>query len=129
MDSISPEPSTCLDIKAELMREFEGYFPVSPFDYRSVVALVLYWKEADDPEYKKEAEQVCELFRNKFCFKVFGEEPLAIPTKNSEVFVRKEIENLLFENDDASNLIILHYGGHGDRDDRGKGTKRSVWAA
>jgi len=125
MDQINSTP----DIKAKLTQELEGYFPVSPFDYHSVVVLVLYWEKADHQAYKEEAEQVCELFGKCFGYKLQGQQPVAIPEVKSGLFVSREIDNLMYENDENTNLLIIHYGGHGDRDDNGKGTKRSVWAA
>jgi len=131
MDTVQQLASTAnLDVKAGLIEELEGRFPVSRFDYDGVFALVLYWAESNHAGFETEARQVHDLFVNDFRYQ---SQLLAIPTAKSHSSVELAITALLHENDHSSHLLIIYYGGHGDRDDgRDKNgqlrEKRSVWA-
>jgi len=95
-----------LDMKAKLIQELEVYFPVSPFDYLSVIVLVLDWEKANHQVYKQEAERVSELFGKCFGYKLQGQQPIEIPEVKSRLFVSREIDNLMYKNDNNSNLLI-----------------------
>jgi hypothetical protein len=81
-----------------------------------------------------EAQEFGRFLKDNFKFEV---EDFAIPSSKGHRRLRRFVEDSL---DDASarakelnssSLLILHYGGHGDRnDDKHKGQeRRSVWAA
>lgn len=95
--------------------------------YSTVEALVFYWEEADR-EYKEEGEAVCQMFQDVFNFPVTKS---AIPTSRSYLHVLSIVSKALARESDGSSLLVIHYGGHGDRDnDRDQGQeRRSVWAA
>ncbi|KAJ2992671.1 hypothetical protein NUW58_g2092 [Xylaria curta] len=101
--------------------------------YASVKVLALYWQDGHQG-YKNEAQAVVDLFRHSF---QYSAEEFAIPSSNSYNHVLGLMTNRLLElgeaaaNARAASLLIIHYGGHGDRDnDKHQGQeKRSVWAA
>ncbi|KAF8538965.1 hypothetical protein BDD12DRAFT_805711 [Trichophaea hybrida] len=131
MDTIQqPARPADLDVKAGLTQQLEGRFPVSRYDYDGVFVLVIYWEESDHVGFETEARQVHDLFVNDFRYHV---QLLAIPAVKSHSYVELQIIDLLHKNDHSSHLLIVYYGGHGDRDD-GRNQKnqlrekRSVWA-
>lgn len=104
--------------------------------YAHVKACLIYWKESKQiDEYKKEAQDLADLF-GELGFTVMSYE---IPPENSELeleyFItgqRMEINRMT--SSDTPCLLIIHYGGHGDKDDdkhseHGPQERRAVWRA
>ncbi|CAG9981791.1 unnamed protein product [Clonostachys byssicola] len=94
--------------------------------YTSVSVLVLYWQDGDEG-YKKEGQAVRQLFEELFHYSVTE---FAIPTEKSIFHLRATISQKIMDLAEPS-LLIIHYGGHGDRDDDKHSNQecRSVWAA
>lgn len=108
----------------------ERFDPASSTIYKSVIVLLLYWKDADG-DYKSEADQLERLFKQKYNYTVLRFE---IPSKDSNLALHDEISRVRRQFSTPRSLTIIHYGGHGDRDDeRSEGEayppKKSVWAA
>ncbi|KAI4712917.1 hypothetical protein J4E89_001895 [Alternaria sp. Ai002NY15] len=115
--------------------------PVSPVRYAAVKALILYWENSDKPsEYHEEARNV-ECFFRKMKYET---ELYPIPDIGSQLavnaFIAKHAHQLSLANGISSLgapcLLIVHYGGHGDKnDDRhftgpgGPQKRRAVWRA
>ena len=95
-------------------------------DYKSVSVLVLYWQEGDISGFEDEAREIGELFRNEFRYNV---EYFAIPFKDSHRRLDIKINAFLDDHGDPHHLMIIHYGGHGDPDNKSSGEKLAVWAA
>ena len=95
-------------------------------EYKSVSVLVLYWQDGDHPGFKKEAYQIGELFANYFHYDIQYYE---IPSDNSHIALDKEINSFLEDHGGPDQLMIFHYGGHGDADDEKEQKKLAVWAA
>jgi hypothetical protein len=101
--------------------------------YACVKVLTIYWKDGHDG-FKEEARELGEMFRDEFQYSV---EEFSIPSSRSLLHLSNFItQSLLYvtsiaEAKEASSLLIIHYGGHGDmNDDRDKGEeRRSVWTA
>jgi len=98
-------------------------------DSTKAQVLVLYWDDGEEG-FKEEARAVRTLFEQVFHYPV---SEFAIPTTNSYFALLASVaEALALAHDQAgTSLFIIHYGGHGDRDDdKHKGEeRRAVWAA
>ena len=96
-------------------------------DYVSASLLSLYWAEADNEGYKEEAERVVQFFAAMG----FTTATFAIPSKNSHIELLTRIIQLIKNQDRPGNLIVIHYGGHGDADSdrRMDRESKAVWAA
>ncbi|KAK4205083.1 hypothetical protein QBC40DRAFT_65783 [Triangularia verruculosa] len=90
-----------------------------------VKVLVTYWQDGDHPGYKTEGEEVGQLFQSLFHFDV---ETFPIPSSDSYVALLGAVTGGLAA---KPSLFIVHYGGHGDKNDDHKNgeIRRSVWAA
>jgi hypothetical protein len=113
--------------------------PVSRVRYAAVRVLILYWENADRlDDYVKEAKNVDSFFRSIN----YETEMYPIPQTDSQVEVRGFITNqqvLLtrrMRSLGAPCLLVIHYGGHGDKDDDanysgpgGPQQRRAVWRA
>jgi hypothetical protein len=103
--------------------------------YVCVKVLILYWDFGDEG-FKTEGRALGRVFADKETFN-FAVEEFSIPRSNSYLqlhnFITKSLLSLSSYADEkrGASLLIIHYGGHGDRnDDKHKGEeKRSVWAA
>ncbi|RAH47764.1 uncharacterized protein BO95DRAFT_512912 [Aspergillus brunneoviolaceus CBS 621.78] len=101
--------------------------------YAAVKALIIYWEESD-PGFEEEGRALAQLFQSSFEYDV---DIFPIPSSHSYLRLHNFItQSLLAVTSDAESrkgapLLIIHYGGHGDRnDDRHGGEERqSVWAA
>jgi hypothetical protein len=112
-----------VELRARINQQLENQFPTSPYDYKDVQVLVFYWAECDDDGYLQEASQVAEMFNTDLGYNVTR---VAIPDHGpkSHYFVDSCVSEFLLLHDSPSNLLIVFYGGHGDRDIR---RRRSVW--
>lgn len=95
-------------------------------DYKSVSVLVIYWRDSDDKGFKDEAHALGQLFADDFHYTV---EYFAIPSLGCQLKLDEKISNFLDANGQPDNLIIIHYGGHGDADDEMHQERLAVWAA
>ncbi|KAF3765711.1 hypothetical protein M406DRAFT_68131 [Cryphonectria parasitica EP155] len=97
--------------------------------YTRVKVLVVYWEDGDEA-YKTEGRAVRQLFEEVFRYPV---EEFAIPTQAQVGYYKLlgKISTELANAQGGPSLLIVHYGGHSDRnDDRHGGEEcRSVWAA
>ncbi|CAG8953482.1 hypothetical protein HYFRA_00010232 [Hymenoscyphus fraxineus] len=101
--------------------------------YVSIKVLILYWCEGDEG-FKTEGREFGLLLQDTFQYAI---EEFAIPSSQSELHLRGVVNRILLElattseEKNASSLLIIHYGGHGDKnDDRHAGEeRRAVWAA
>lgn len=113
--------------------------PVPLVRYAVVRVVALYWQDSDRLEdYVREARMVESFFNGlKFDTQVW-----AIPGKDSQIEMCRFIaEQQLFLSRQmdllkAPCLLIIHYGGHGDKDDDihytgpgGPQQRRAVWRA
>lgn len=130
-------------------REAEKYLsrhlekPVPFQRYAAVKAIILYWEDSDGfEEYAKEADELKDFFQGL----QFDTELCKIPVlcgQDSELelhsFIlekQKQLRRRMRDLDEAPCLLIVHYGGHGDKDDDKHATgiggpqeRRSVWRA
>lgn len=108
-------------------RHFEGHF-ARAHDYDEVHVLLLYWLDSDDSGFKREADELANLFEFELRYSI---EPMPIPSEQSELALDLAIGGFLLHHGSSKNLLIIHYGGHGDADDdTGLGRERqAVWAA
>lgn len=95
-------------------------------DYKSVSVLAVYWQDGDMPGFKDEAYEIGNLFATEFRYDVTY---FAIPSEDSHMELDREINTYIREHRDTNNLMIMHYGGHGDPDDDPAREKLAVWAA
>ncbi|KAF3023567.1 hypothetical protein E8E14_010986 [Neopestalotiopsis sp. 37M] len=101
--------------------------------YESIKVLVLYWQDGH-VGYREEGHAVLNMFKDNFGYPT---EEFAIPKANGYAHLLSLITQSLItlgadaQEKNASSLLIIHYGGHGDADDdRHAGQeRRSVWAA
>jgi hypothetical protein len=113
--------------------------PVPLVRYAAVKAVILYWENSDRLEdYVKEARKVESFFKELN----FETELYPIPKNDSQIEVRGFItqQQVLLTRRmstlGAPCLLIIHYGGHGDKDDDkhytgpgGSQKRRAVWRA
>ena len=95
-------------------------------DYKSVSVLIIHWQDSEDVGFKDEAYALGSLFANDFHYNV---EYYAIPSLDSELSLDNKVTSFLKVNGQPENLVIIHYGGHGDADDEDDREKLAVWAA
>ncbi|KAL8662735.1 MAG: hypothetical protein Q9202_004427 [Teloschistes flavicans] len=95
-------------------------------EYKSVSVLVIYWKDGDMPGFKEEADSIGVLFADTFNYDVDYYE---IPSADSHMELDRRINTFISEHRDPNDLMIIHYGGHGDPDDETAREKLAVWAA
>lgn len=102
--------------------------------YEKTSALVLYWQDGHK-SYRDEARLVTRLLQEDLQYPVVE---FPIPSSNSYAELMQLITRTLIDigatsatQKSSSSLLIIHYGGHGDKDDdRHAGQeRRSVWAA
>ena len=101
--------------------------------YDHVKVLGIFWEDGED-EYKIEARKLLSFLQHRFAFKDTVE--FAIPSRGSYfatfAAVMKEVGIMCQSTKpDQRNLLILHYGGHGDEDSTPENSHRreAVWAA
>ena len=102
--------------------------------YQAVKVIILYWEQNDNTGYREEGQALGELFERSFGYDVEG---FPIPSATSYLslhnFVTKSLLNVIKTAKEKGGLplLIIHYGGHGDRNDDGRqgDERRSVWAA
>jgi hypothetical protein len=113
--------------------------PLGHSEYTEVQALIIYWQESDKLEaYEEEAGKLQELFR----VLQYDTEVYKIPVQDSQLNLSEVIlrhcnrlsGQLRGSEHDPSSLLIIHYGGHGDKDDDkhatdGRQERRAVWRA
>lgn len=113
--------------------------PVRRERYAAVKALIIYWENSENlNKYVEEARKVDSFFKSLN----FETEMYPIPKTNSQVEVRGFITQQQLSlarrmtTLGAPCLLIIHYGGHGDKDDEvnrtGRGgpqRRRAVWRA
>ena len=95
-------------------------------EYKSISVLVLYWQDGDNPGFEREARSVGELFETDFHYDVAY---YAIPSEQSFLSLDNKINSFLELHGGPDNLMIIHYGGHGDPDDRDAQERLAIWAA
>lgn len=94
--------------------------------YKSVSVLVIYCKDGDVPGFKEETLGIESLFQKaSYC----DVDIFAIPTKDSHRKLDMRLNALLDDHGQANELIVIHYGGHGDPDDAAEQEQLSIWAA
>ena len=96
-------------------------FPPNPIQYRKVHALLLNWA-ADDLGTEVELQDLGTQLRSQFNFTT---EFWKIPSQDSENELEKKLSRVKGEMEGQGNLLIVYYGGHGQRDI----WNRSIWAA
>ena len=96
-------------------------------DYTGGSLLSLYWEDAEDSGYKDESEKVVHFFATMG----FDATAFPIPSENSHVELLSRVIELIKSQGKPGNLVVIHYGGHGDADnDRGMDRESlAVWAA
>ena len=92
--------------------------------YKSVSVLVIYWEDSDNEGFRREGHQIGNLFEQKLHYNVYY---FSIPTKNSHMKLDERINEFLRDYGDPNQLMIIHYGGHGDEDV--SAGRLAVWAA
>ncbi|KAK0670323.1 hypothetical protein QBC41DRAFT_96514 [Cercophora samala] len=95
--------------------------------YAKVTTLVTYWEDGH-PGFVEEGNDVAAMFRNTFNFDVTT---FAIPSSDSYPALLKVVLECMTAKAPGPALFIVHYGGHGDRNDdrHNQEERRSVWAA
>jgi hypothetical protein len=100
-------------------------------EYGAIRVLILFWEDGD-PGFKAEGTALGQIFESQFYYSVVQ---FAIPSLRSQlelqVFVMRSLLDVQQEAErvNSQGLLIIHYGGHADRN-AGRGEqKRSVWAA
>ena len=101
--------------------------------YACIKVLLLYWQEGHEA-FKKESHELGCMFQDTFNYPV---DEYAIPSSQSYLCLNNVVTQTLLnmaqtaEAKNGASLLIIHYGGHGDRNDykHEKEEKRSVWAA
>jgi len=133
MDPLANDDGT-KDYLAKLIEK-----PVPLERYAVVKAVIMYWENSDRlDDYVEEAGKVDSFFKGLN----FETELYPIPKSNSQVEVRWFItqQQVLLTRRmsilGAPCLLIIHYGGHGDKDDDihytgpgGPQMRRAVWRA
>lgn len=96
--------------------------------YKSVSVLAIYWEDGDVPGFEEEARQITHFFEESFNFDV---DVYAIPSDHCHRKLDIRINAFLDDHGHQDDLIIIHYGGHGDPDnDTDTAQERlSVWTA
>jgi hypothetical protein len=102
--------------------------------YSYVKVLIVYWEHGDHPGFQTEGNDLSRIFQGIFNYDV---ETFAIPSVSSQLRLDSHMSGVLLKAEDEArntgglSLLIIYYGGHGDRnDDQHKGEeRRSVWAA
>jgi len=112
-------------LKETLNKSLENRFKRTT-DYDAVSVLAIYWKDAPDKGYEEEASQISGLFSNDFGYTV---KRYAIPSEDSELELDARINTFLRDNRQVETLLIIHYGGHGNADNRRGQSRESVWCA
>jgi hypothetical protein len=124
----SPSTDNISERFNERLRHFENINT-----YAAVKVLVVYWKDSDHNGFETEGIAIGEMFRNLFYFDVAY---FAIPSSDNcfldlDIAVAQALRDLDSTSVHRKKLLILHYGGHGDPNNKhheGE-EKRSVWAA
>jgi hypothetical protein len=111
--------------------------PLDRAHYAAIKVLIIYWEQSNQfAEYEAEAAKLEAFFRDLS----FITERYLIPSTASHVSLHAKISQcrlelvLLSLRLDAPCLLIVHYGGHGDKDDDKHDPsrpqeRRSVWRA
>lgn len=97
-------------------------------EYKTVAVLVLAWEKSDLAGIEQEVKEIGELFAKTFLFPV---KAFRIPEQQSFRRLGARILQFIADHDSPSSLLIVYYGGHGDRNDDSSSNERreSVWAA
>jgi hypothetical protein len=99
--------------------------------YANAQVLLVSW-EGEEPGFKKEGDDLGRMFRETFLFSTQDFEiPLADSHLRTHHFITQSALTLSesVKNTKGSALLIIHYGGHADRNDRKHDgeEKRAVW--
>lgn len=118
---MSVEPNS--EVVAQLNKDLKS--SLKSRGYEDVKVFVLYWQEGHEG-YKKEGQSVCRMFEDVFHYPVCE---FPIPTTNSLIQLSQFVLQEIPKNPERHSLCIIHYGGHGDPDNKQGQERRSVWAA
>ena len=84
--------------------------------YDAVSVLCIYWEDSDNPGFREEAQKVKDLFSRVFHFSV---DEYAIPSQDSFLSLNQRIFDFVKQKPGSGRVLkILHYGGHGDPNDK-----------
>jgi hypothetical protein len=125
------------DAKRYLAHHLER--PLIHSRYAVVKALIIYWEESDKLEkYREEAIKLQELFQGLRYDTSFYQIPVQDSHMKLHGFIIDHCNKLSDQRQEkkheAPYLLIIHYGGHGDKDDDkhapdGPQQRRAVWRA
>jgi hypothetical protein len=92
--------------------------------YDGIYALLVTWKDTDDPKIAGEVEKVRDFLQKSFGAVVSTYE---IPSSRPHVGLQMRLTSLISSCEAAQNsLLILYYAGHGDEN---RQERKSIWAA
>ena len=113
---------------ASLNRKLEAAFSRPYHSYDCVQVCAIYWEDSDNDGFRREAKDFQTFIQTDLGYPI---QIITIPMIKSQLFLDKAINSLLENLNGESNLLVIHYGGHGDPDDdEGKNqSRKSVWAA
>ena len=125
------ESSKVTSWKAQLNHRLQSSTRIS--GYVCVQALIVYWQDGQ-VGFRTEGQLMGDFFRDDLKYLV---DEFAIPSSQSYLELHRYITQSALSlvkkarELNGSSLLIIHYGGHGDRnDDRRKGEEKlAVWAA
>lgn len=92
--------------------------------YDGIYALLVTWKDTDDPKIASEVEKVQDFLEKSFGAAVSRYE---IPSSRPHINLQMRLTSLISSCEAAQNsLLILYYAGHGDES---RQERKSIWAA
>lgn len=122
------------DVVTRVNQQLLGAFHPPRKRYKSVQVLTIYWEKSGQSEEKpdnrpfaQEASAISTVFTDAFGFYVHP--PFEIPPTKSQLALDNRIGDLILKAGDPENLLIIHYGGHGDEDNGEDRQREAVWAA
>ena len=111
-------------LERQLQEDLETTFLHHGCPYSNAGVLVLYWHKDDfTPSCAEEAQKVITLFRGDFHYNT---EQFEIPMENSHNQLEHAISRFKLKYDFVSNLLVVYYSGHGDRE---RSSGKAIWAA
>lgn len=115
-------PHTSLDqFTDDLTQSLKRTFPTDPRWYDNVYVLLIRWAE-DDLGTEKEINDLDKVFREEYNYSTERE---LIPSHDSHNTLEYMIARFRHNHDGPNNLLIVYYGGHGER----ASDNKSIWAA
>ncbi|OTA97449.1 hypothetical protein M434DRAFT_275372 [Hypoxylon sp. CO27-5] len=93
----------------DLTGALHAAWPKRHIIYFDVHVLMITWEKNDIPHMEKEIDRLRSVFEDGFCYTIHQ---LKIPLSNSDLIMRRKVDDFISDYGGRDNLLIVYYAGH-----------------